>query len=115
MPASINKLAAALTLAAGLCLLPGHLAAQGKSKQYTVTTDRAITVTREVLGKQGFEVVRIARDGDNQIVYYRRGNQGKGKGKGKLEKMIVRREANRVVFVDTPAAVLTDIDVRLRF
>ena len=37
-----------------------------------------------------------------------------GKGKGKLEKMVIRREAQRVVFVDTPAAILLDIDIRLR-
>jgi len=111
----IKRLAAALTVAASLCLLSGPLAAQGKAKHYAVTTDRAVIVTREVLVKQGFEVVRVSREGDNQVVYYRRGNEGKGKGKGKLEKLIIRREADRVVFVDTPAAVLVDIDVRLRF
>ena len=115
MLTSVSKFAAALILAVGLCLLSDPLAAQGKSKHYAVTSDRAITLTREVLVKQGFEVVRITRDGDTQIVYYRRGNQGKGKGKGKLEKMIVRREADRVVFVDTPAPLLVDIDLRLRF
>jgi len=109
-----NKLAAVLTLAGTFCLAAGPLAAQGKSKHYAVTTDRAVAVTREVLGHQGFEVVRVSRDGDTQVVYYRRGNQGRGKGKGKLERMIIRREADRVVFVDTPPAFLVDIDVRLR-
>jgi hypothetical protein len=28
--------------------------------------------------------------------------------------MVIRREADRVVFVDIPPAVLVDIDVRLR-
>lgn len=90
------------------------LAAQGKPKHYAATTDRAITVTREVLVKQGYEVVKIEKDGDRQVVWYRSGNQGRGKGKGKLEKMIITREKDRVVFVETPPAIMVDIDVRLR-
>lgn len=97
-----------------LCVSTGSLAAQGKGKQYKVTHDRAVSVTREVLVRQGYEVVRIETDGPTQVVYYRAGNKGKGKGKGKLEKMVIRREAERVVFVDTPAAILLDIDIRLR-
>jgi hypothetical protein len=58
--------------------------------------------------------VRIETDGPSQVVYYRAGNKGKGKGKGKLEKMVIRREAERVIFVDTPPAILVDIDLRLR-
>jgi hypothetical protein len=97
-----------------LCVSTGSLAAQGKGKQYKVTHDRAVSVTREVLVRQGYEVVRIETDGPTQVVYYRAGNKGKGKGKGKLEKMVIRREAERVVFVDTPSAILLDIDIRLR-
>ena len=102
--------AAAVVLSAGA--MP--LAAQGQGKRYAVTKDKAVSVTREVLVKQGFEVVRIETDGPSQVVYYRAGNRGKGKGKGKVEKMVIRREAERVVFVDTPAAILVDIDIRLR-
>lgn len=109
-----NNLALAIGLAGSLCLIAGPLAAQGKSKHYAVTTDRAVTVTREVLIRQGYDVVRITREGDSQVVYYRLGNQGRGRGKGKLEKMVIRREANRVVFLDTPSALLVDIDIRLR-
>ena len=109
-----NTLVHALGLAAVLWFLAPPLAAQGKSKHYAVSSDRALVVTRDVLGRQGFEVIKVTREGDAQIVYYRLGNRGKGKGKGKLEKMMIRREANRVVFVDTPPAVLVDIDVRLR-
>ena len=29
-------------------------------------------------------------------------------------KMVIRRESDRVVFVDTPSPILVDIDVRLR-
>ena len=106
-----------LVLSAALAIgttLTSPVAAQGKPKHYATTTDRAITITREVLVKQGYEVVKIEKDGDRQIVWYRSGNQGRGKGKGKLEKMIITREKDRVVFVETPPAILVDIDVRLR-
>ena len=105
----ISLLAVAL-LAAG----SGVLASQGKGKKYSVSTSRAVVVTREVLGRQGFEVIRIEERGPDQVVWYRAGNQGRGKGKGPPLKMIIRREADRVVFVETPPAILVDIDVRLR-
>lgn len=97
-----------------LCVATTPLAAQGNGKRYTVTHDRAVAVTREVLVRQGYEVVRIETDGPTQVVYYRVGNNGKGKGKGKIETMVIRREAERVIFVDTPPAILVDIDLRLR-
>jgi hypothetical protein len=97
-----------------ICVATAPLAAQGNSKKYRVKHERAVAVTREVLVRQGFEVVRIETDGPTEVVYYRAGNRGKGKGKGKIEKMLIRREAERVIFVDTPAAILVDIDLRLR-
>jgi hypothetical protein len=97
-----------------LFLLSAPLAAQGNGKRYAVTHDRALVVTREVLVKQGFHVVRVDVVGATQIVYYRRGNQGKGKGKGKLEKLVIRREADRIIFDDTPSALLVAIDIKLR-
>lgn len=96
------------------CIGSTPLAAQGQGKRYAVTHDRAVAVTRDVLVRQGYEVVRIEVDGPTQVVHYRLGNKGKGKGKGKLEKMVIRREAEKVIFVDTPPAILVDIDVRLR-
>jgi len=97
-----------------LCVGSTPLAAQGKGKHYAVSRDKAVSVTREVLERQGYEVIRIETDGQSQIVHYRAGNKGKGKGKGKLEKMVIRREAERIIFVDTPSAILVDIDLRLR-
>jgi hypothetical protein len=110
---SLGALAVAAVL---LCTGSSPLAAQGQGKRYAVSHDRAVSVTREVLVRQGFEVVRIETDGPSQVVYYRAGNKGKGKGKGKgkIEKMVIRREKERVIFVDTPSAILVDIDVRLR-
>ncbi len=102
-------------IALALTALTAPAAAQGKSpKHYAVTSDRALHVTRAVLGEHGFEVVKIETQGHDQVVYYRRGNMGKGKGKGRLERMVVRRVENRIVFVDTPDAFLVQIDLRLK-
>jgi hypothetical protein len=106
-------------LVVGLALLAvAPLGAQGRGpkKEFAVAPDRAVSVTREVLVRQGFEVVRIEVVGNDQVIYYRRGNMGRGKGKGKgpLVKMIVRRVENRVVFVNTPDAILVDINIRLK-
>jgi hypothetical protein len=103
-------------LLVGLMLGAAPLAAQGHGpkKEFVVAQSRAVSVTREVLVQQGFEVIRIETRGHDQVVYYRRGNMGKGKGQGPPMKLIVRRVENRVVFVDTPDAVLVDVNVRLR-
>jgi hypothetical protein len=86
----------------------------GHKKEFVFAPDRAVSVTREVLVRQGYEVIRIETVGNDQVVYYRRGNMGRGKGKGPPMKMIIRRVENRVVFVNTPDAVLADISVRMR-
>lgn len=89
-------------------------AQRAKPKHYAVSTHYAVGVTKEVLVRQGFEVVRIeVADGD-QIVYYRRGNMGKGKGKGPVERLVIHHVENRIVFVDTPDFLLAEIDVRLK-
>ena len=93
---------------------PASAQGRGHKKELAVAPDRAVSVTREVLVRQGYEVIRIETVGTDQVVYYRRGNRGRGKGKGPPMKMIIRRVENRVVFVDTPDAVLVDINVRLR-
>ncbi len=97
-----------------LAAAPATAQGRGHKKEFVVAPDRAISVTRDVLVRQGFEVVRIETVGNDQVVYYRRGNMGRGKGKGPLVKMIVRRVQNRVVFIDTPDAILVDINLRLR-
>jgi hypothetical protein len=97
-----------------LSLIATPVAAQGNGKRYAVTNDKAVTVTREVLVRRGFEVVKVETRGDTRVIFYRAGNQGRGKGKGKLERMIIRREADRVIFVETPSAILVDIDLKLK-
>lgn len=105
-----------LLVAAVFALIALPAAAQSRSpkREFVIEPTRAMSVTREVLVGQGYEVVRVELRGNDRIVYYRRGNMGRGKGKGPLVKLIIRRTANRVVFVDTPDAILVDINVRLR-
>ena len=103
-----------VAIAVGLLLTAPPLFAQGGPKKYKVSTDRAIVVTREVLIHQGFEVIRIEQHDAEQVVWYRQGNRGRGKGKGPPLKLVIRRDVDRVIFVDTPPAILMDIDVRLR-
>ena len=112
----IRRLAAGLALAvAALTLSAASAHAQGKGpKHYAVTTDRAVSVTRTVLVRQGYDVVRVERVGATQVVYYRAGNHGRGKGKGPLEKMVIRTVDRRIVFEDTPSAIMVDIDVNLK-
>ena len=95
-------------------LFAAPLAAQGNGKRYAVSNYKAVSVTRDVLVRRGFEVVRVETDGNTRTIYYRAGNQGRGKGKGRLERMVIRREKDRVIFVETPAAILLDIDVKLK-
>ena len=100
-----------------LALLAAPLTAQGRGpKRYAVAPDRAVVVTREVLGRQGFEVVRVETVGNDQVVWYRAGNRGRGRGKGPPVRMVIRRDpvASKIVFLETPSAILVDIDVRLR-
>jgi hypothetical protein len=104
-----------VALAALLLVSTGGLAAQGKGpKRYAVTTDRALVVTKEVLVKQGYEVVRVENSGRDYVVWYRRGNRGRGKGKGPPVRMVIHRTEDRVVFLSAPSGGLVDIDVKLK-
>ena len=78
-----------------------------------VTTDRAIVVTREVLVKHGYEVVRVETVRGARVVYYRRGNMGRGRGKGPIVKMVIRPAQERVVFEQAPHGLLAEINGRL--
>ncbi|MFL5403194.1 MAG: hypothetical protein ACJ8BF_10300 [Gemmatimonadales bacterium] len=91
-------------------------AAQGKSgyKHYSVSSDRAVTVTRTVLLERGYKVVRVERVGATHVVYYRRGSMGRGHGRGPIQRLVIRSVRDRVVFEDTEPDVLVDIDVRLK-
>jgi hypothetical protein len=94
--------------------------AQGRSKDKKpaddhsgVSVELALSATKDVLVKQGFEVVKVESQGDRQIVYYRAGNQGKGKGKGPPVRMVIERINDRIVLEDAPDEVRIEIGVKL--
>jgi len=94
----------------------GHATARGLppgQAKKQVTPAQAIVVSRDVLVLHGFEVVRVETIRTGQVIYYRRGNNGRGRGLGPVEKMIVRPSGSTVVFEAAPAKVLVDIRVRL--
>ncbi len=84
----------------------------GQAKKM-VTPAQAVVVSRDVLVMHGFEVVRVETIKTGQIIYFRRGNNGRGRGLGPVEKMIVRPSGSTVVFEAVPDKVLLDIRVRL--
>src|SRR5437762_13857169 len=102
-------------VAAALVVCARPPRARGKGpKKYAGSNDRALIVTKEVLVKQGYEVVRVENSGRDYVVWYRRGNRGRGRAKGPPVKMVIHRTEDRVVFLSVPSAILVDIDVRLR-
>jgi hypothetical protein len=104
---------ASLALGVGAAA-PAHAQGKGKGKHYAVSSDKAMSVTRTVLQRQGYEVVRVVRSEDAHVVYYRRGNNGRGKGKGPVERLVIRTVERRVVFEEGAPAILVDIDLNLK-
>jgi hypothetical protein len=88
--------------------------AKGKYKHYVVTTDKAVTVTRTVLVRQGYEVVRVEHVGPTQVVYYRPGKKWRGGRKRPIHRVVIRTVRDRVYFEETEPTVLIDIDVNLK-
>jgi hypothetical protein len=106
------------TLLAVLALLsvsaaPARAQGKAKHKHYVVTADRAVSVTRTVLVRRGFAVVRVDRVGPTHIVYYRQLNP-RGKPRGPIQRIVIRRLRDRVVFEETEPSVLVDIDLKLK-
>lgn len=91
-----------------------HAQGKAKDKHYRVSSDKALTVTRTVLVEQGYRVVRVERVGPTQVIYFRRGNNGRGKGKGPLQRMVIRTVRDRVYFEEADPTVLVNIDVKLK-
>ncbi|MBI4419756.1 MAG: hypothetical protein HY560_02950 [Gemmatimonadetes bacterium] len=104
----------ATLLALLVALVASPAAAQKGPKHYKVKTDRAVVIVKDVLVKQGWAVDRVEDKGAVITVWYRRGNMGRGKGKGPLQKMIIRRVQDQIVFEEAPPAIMVDIDVRLK-
>ncbi len=98
----------------------GHVIVQqghhkGPKVKKVVTSDEAVDVTRIVLREQGYELVRVEQRRDARVIYFRRGNMGRGKGKGPIMYMVVRQSPDRVVIERAPRAVLVQINVRLGY
>lgn len=91
-----------------------HAQAKSKDKSYRVSGDKALTVSRTVLVEQGYQVVRVERVGATRVIYFRRGNNGRGKGKGPLQRMVIRTVRDKVFFEEAEPSVLVNIDVRLK-
>jgi hypothetical protein len=98
----------------GITAAPVQAQGRGKAKHYVISSDKAVSVTRSVLIHQGYQVVRIQRVGPTQVIYFRRGNNGRGKGKGPLQRMVIRTVRERVFFEDVEPSVLVDIDIKLK-
>ncbi|MBA3445595.1 MAG: hypothetical protein H0T58_12190 [Gemmatimonadales bacterium] len=100
----------------GFTAAPAHAQgkAKGKDKHYAVSSDKAVRVSRAVLIEQGYYVVRVERVGATQVIYFRRGNNGRGKGKGPLQRMVIRTVRDRVFFEEAEPSVLVNIDIKLK-
>lgn len=100
-------------------LTPAHAQDRGrgqnraKKEKATVSIEVAITATRDVLREQGFDIVRIEQEDDFQIVYYRRGNRGRGRGGGPVERLVIRWTPERVEVRDAPDEIRIGIEVKL--
>ena len=89
---------------------PGVPPGQAKKQ---VSPAQGVTAAREVLVKHGFQVVRVETVRGAEVIYYRRGNNGRGRGLGPVEMMVVRPSGTVVVFEKAPENVLIDIKLRL--
>ena len=85
--------------------------APGQTKQ--VSTNDAVSASRDILVKHGYQFVRVETVGTTQVIYYRRGNMGRGKGLGPLEKMVVRPSNSIVLFDGGPSGVVLDLKIKL--
>lgn len=113
----IAALFVALTASSSEALAQGKGANKGNvspgQAKKKVTPSGAVVVTKEILAKHGFQFVRVETVGGTQVVYYRRGNMGKGKGLGPIQKMVIRPSNDIVVFEGAPSVVLVDVKLRL--
>jgi hypothetical protein len=94
----------AMLALAALVSAPAHAQARITRKYYVVSNDRAVSVTRTVLVRRGYHVVRIARVGPTRVVYYRLGRRGP------VQRMVIRSVRGQVLFEETDPSVLVDVD-----
>ena len=98
----------------GRAVQQGHDRREAHQRKRVTVTD-AVGVTRVVLREQGYEVVRVEQIREMQIIYFRRGNMGRGRGRGPVERMIIRPSPDRVIIERAPGPVLAQINIRLGY
>ena len=86
----------------------------GQAKKQ-VSPNEAVVLSRELLVKHGFQVVRVETVKGSQIIYYSAGNRGRGKGIGPVQQMILRPAGSIVSFEAVPEKVRLDIKLQLGF
>ena len=84
-----------------------------KAERKRVTTSQAVIVTRDVLVTNGYQVVNVVPSGATRVIYFRRGNMGKGRGLGPVQKIYVVPAGDVVRFTSVPDPLLTTILRRL--
>lgn len=84
-----------------------------KAKRKHVSTSQAVLVTRDVLVSNGYRIVNVIPSGTTQVIYFRRGNMGRGRGLGPVQKLYVVPNGEIVAFRSVPDALLTTILRRL--
>ena len=102
--AALVSLVALVTVGAA----PARAQASATATQYAVSAERAMEVTRSVLQRHGFALVRVIRSEDAQVIYYR-GDPVGAEGARPIERIVIRTVEHRVAFEDTPAALMSDI------
>ncbi|MDB4900029.1 MAG: hypothetical protein JWN53_1837 [Gemmatimonadetes bacterium] len=89
----------------GLAKKPGGLPPGQYKKRYA--TSDGVVVLRDVFGRHGYTVDRVAPYGTSQYVYYRLPN-------GTVRRAVVSPGTNQLAFSNVPAALLSEVLARLR-
>jgi hypothetical protein len=84
----------------------------GQAKKH-VTTLQGVSVTRDVLLANGYQVVNVVPSGTSQVIYYRRGSMGQGGGLGPVQRIVVVPAGQVVQFQSVPQSLLSTILSRL--
>lgn len=88
-----------------------HVPPGQAKKRYTPV--QAVDVTRDVFRSHGYQVVRVERVGYDQVIYYYRGNNGRGRGHGPMERMVIRPDHERLVLISAPSPLFAELRIRL--
>lgn len=103
----------------------GALQAQGKGNDHkskgpppghvkkVATVDDGIASARVVLVEKGYTVARVEQVGATRVIYYYRGNRGRGRGHGPLERIVIRPSPERLVFEGSATTLIAQIRIRM--